>query len=1153
MRIRRLELIRYGKFTDTVLELPPAQHDFHLVVGPNEAGKSTLRSAIVELLFGMPRSSPLGFLHPQSELRLGARLETPDGAVVFQRVKAARQTLRAEDGGALSEDLLAPLLGAADRSFFEQMFGLDHARLVAGGQSILDASRDVGQVLFQSAAGVASLGRVSEGLAQEAGRIWAPRRAADREYYQAADRLEQANDDLKTSMVRTRAWTDARAALDEVLEAMEAEKRNSQALHARRAALERVRRLAAPLARLAALQEAHRAAGEVLELPEDARTTLEAGQAALALAEGELRLRELDLAARRAARDAIVCDTAVLTHRNDIDALLEQAARCRDHEPALAAQQAEVARLLADAGERATQLGWPGDEPALRARLPSALALKTLARLLQARGGLHQRLRHCAEETRRAHAALDEARARVAEPPAAEPPALHAAIARAQALLPVLEGLPRRHAARDQARRNRDLGLAALAPWSGEPARLRTMFVPQAERIAARLNERQALAAAGSQAAARVLDAQEEVGACGVRVRQFAQAHRVVAEQDVAQARAARDAAWHAIRGGSVPPGEGADVFEAAMQRADALADARVASAAHAAELAGLQQQLEWAESQLSGARERQQGEAARLRQFQADWAAEADALGLPGLALDDMPSWLHRREQALLAAQAMDDHERACEEDSRACDDAAAELRAALGACGVAAPQADRLPALLGAAQDWRDAQAASRARHAEMHRTLQRGEQDLQAMRRAQELASEEWRQWENDWTAALAAVQLPELAGAATASVESAMEWVAEVGSRLTAVDRLRREEIARMQGQLADFAQAARLLPGRIGAPELAGEQPAEIAARLGQRLRQACADEQRARAADEALAKAQSLAEDARLRLAREAARLQPLLVQAGVHEPAEALPLVRRSDDKRARDADIAALRALITEHGDGLPIETLQAEVRGCDAAALPTLLDAVVEEQGACELRGQQLAARKVEAEQALDRMGGQPQGALAEARRQEALAAMGDAAHRYLQLATASRLLKWAVERYRDRHQGPMLARAGALFAQLTGGAFAKLLVDFEQTPPTLSAQRCGGAVVPVAGLSEGTRDQLYLALRLAALELHLEQSRPLPFVADDLFVNFDDGRTRAGLQVLKTLSTRTQVLFFTHHTHLVPIVREVFGAEVGVVAL
>jgi uncharacterized protein YhaN len=76
-----------------------------------------------------------------------------------------------------------------------------------------------------------------------------------------------------------------------------------------------------------------------------------------------------------------------------------------------------------------------------------------------------------------------------------------------------------------------------------------------------------------------------------------------------------------------------------------------------------------------------------------------------------------------------------------------------------------------------------------------------------------------------------------------------------------------------------------------------------------------------------------------------------------------------------------------------------------------------------------------------------------------------------------------------------------------------------------------------------MSDGTRDQLYLALRLATLERHLAQAEPLPFIVDDILINFDDDRTAATLKVLAELAKKTQVILFTHHARLKELAGEV----------
>ena len=187
------------------------------------------------------------------------------------------------------------------------------------------------------------------------------------------------------------------------------------------------------------------------------------------------------------------------------------------------------------------------------------------------------------------------------------------------------------------------------------------------------------------------------------------------------------------------------------------------------------------------------------------------------------------------------------------------------------------------------------------------------------------------------------------------------------------------------------------------------------------------------------------------------------------------------------------------------------------------------------------------------AFDAFDGADVAAKAEARRQEAIAAMGDAAERYLKLHTASRILKWSMEKFRETKQGPMLAKASTIFSGLTLDSFSRLLVDSEEATPRLFGIRPSGEQVDVTGMSEGSRDQLYLALRLAALELQIDQGLNMPLIADDLFVNFDDRRTAAGLKVLGELSRKMQVVFLTHHDHLVPLAKEVLGDRLNVVSL
>ena len=104
-----------------------------------------------------------------------------------------------------------------------------------------------------------------------------------------------------------------------------------------------------------------------------------------------------------------------------------------------------------------------------------------------------------------------------------------------------------------------------------------------------------------------------------------------------------------------------------------------------------------------------------------------------------------------------------------------------------------------------------------------------------------------------------------------------------------------------------------------------------------------------------------------------------------------------------------------------------------------------------------------------------------------------------------------------------------RAAAIFTNLTGGRYNRVLLDRSMTP---SAQEAGQLLPHGAEqLSQGTADQLYLAVRLAICEMVLPPEKAVPILLDDALVNFDDQRMALALDYLLELSSQRQVLLFT----------------------
>ena len=142
----------------------------------------------------------------------------------------------------------------------------------------------------------------------------------------------------------------------------------------------------------------------------------------------------------------------------------------------------------------------------------------------------------------------------------------------------------------------------------------------------------------------------------------------------------------------------------------------------------------------------------------------------------------------------------------------------------------------------------------------------------------------------------------------------------------------------------------------------------------------------------------------------------------------------------------------------------------------------------------------------------------------------------------------MLARETERYRQQNQGPVLARASELFARLTLGSYQALRAGWgDDDVAVLRCVRADGQERGVDALSDGTRDQLYLALRIASLQRHASASgSAMPLIVDDILVHFDDDRARASLTALGELADTTQILFFTHHRRLVELAREAVPA-------
>ncbi|WP_373875975.1 ATP-binding protein, partial [Methylobacterium soli] len=305
------------------------------------------------------------------------------------------------------------------------------------------------------------------------------------------------------------------------------------------------------------------------------------------------------------------------------------------------------------------------------------------------------------------------------------------------------------------------------------------------------------------------------------------------------------------------------------------------------------------------------------------------------------------------------------------------------------------------------------------------------------------------------------------------------------------------------------------------------------------------------AADEVLAAAGRAAEAARAALSGHLTERPE-----GVSLPVDTDPaaLLARLLARDALRRELAGRRAELARAADGVGEAGLRADLAAASADAIEAQLRQLAMDDEDLDQRGKVAFADRDRGERRRTELEGGIGAELALAQRKAAEAEIHSTARQWAVLKLASLLLGTAIGRHRSGQQDPLLTRAGTLFAALTGGAFAGLTQDYDEADtPRLAGLRGAGGLVPVEGLSEGTRDQFYLALRLAYLEDYAARAEPAPFIGDDLFLTFDDARTAHGLEALAAFGGQVQPILFTHHRHVADLARERLGASVDVLEL
>jgi uncharacterized protein YhaN len=1150
LRFARLAAPAFGPFTDFALDLSAGGADLHLIFGPNEAGKSSLLRAIGDLLYGIPARTGDGFLHDYGDLRIAAILEGCQGQrLAVQRRKGNKNTLLDVEGAPLPDDALSGLLGVVDRDFFTTVFALDADSLRTGAQSLLQGQGDIGQALFSASLAGTPVHRILDALEGDAATLFDGRRTKGVSIRPALGDYKASLDASRDATVRPEAWEQALQAVQSAQAARDALEAELRRRSGRR---DWVQRCLDALPVIGALAEQERLRTELPPLPD---LLPERGPGFVQLAEQAVvdrdaaRARLTELARSIARLEGRVAenrpDARVLARAGEIEAVHEQLAVQREWRNEHAALATEQARLATELAADMRELGVDGDPAAvesLRAGAEAVLALREAASAREDAAGAAQAQRTKLTERRQALTQLEQ---QLAAEPAPDPSVLRDALTRTQAAAQLAVELPQLDAALAAAARECVHRHQLLPGAPADAADTAALPVPTAA-VLRRFGDEDARIAA--QLAAAGKDADEADARDRDLAADLARLERdgtLPSERDLDTARAQRDGIWARVvavwRDGEPDPGPPepplAQAYAQSVRAADDIADRLRAESETVARAESLRQQRRAAAAAAEHARQA----GAEAESARADWQQRWRDVWAPCGVTPDTPQamqewrdhWLALREAVKAQQSAQADVTRA-----RAAVDAALTLLRPL----QPAHPGDDLPTLRAAAE--REVRAADEARGAREQRqdgarklrdeieTLAAG---LPALEHAEAAALATWQE-------RCRALGLPQDAAAATV-----LELMDRRNALVALYDRwhARGEQLARRDRDVADYAARVHGLADALELP--AGTVEAREAA-LWQALEAARAHKVRQEAAQRDLSDERERLPAARGDLESAEERLAELRAQAGAADEPALTELLAGLKRRHAIDAEIERRRQGLYSFARGEPLDAFIERVRAEDADTLAAERDGL--DQAIAGLQQERDQALKALHEANAEKNRLQQSGLEAAAHLQDAKNTASQIrrdAQRYLRLQLAVHLLRGQIERFRRESQGPLLARAGELFRRATAGSFDGLGTGFagDDTPVLVGLR--GDTRVDVTGMSDGTRDQLYLALRIAAIERHLAHHEPMPMVLDDLLMTFDDRRCLAILPILRELAEQTQVLLFTHHRHLRELAREALGDD------
>ncbi|MAI70765.1 MAG: hypothetical protein CMM01_07635 [Rhodopirellula sp.] len=1155
MRFDSLNIPAFGPFTSCSYDFEPSSHDLHVIYGPNEAGKSSLLRGIHHLLYGFPASTDDDFLHEYKKLRIGATVSDGAQSLTFLRKKGNVGTLLDAKQNSIDEGRLKAFCGSVSPEFFSQMFGLSTETLRSGADSLLSSQGELGALLFAASAGGAPIESAIQKLQAEADKLFAGNGRKANTIVTAYAAVKKHEKELRANSLSTAEWKRLNQEIDSAQREFDSK---DEQLNKCRMRQTRVQSLLKAIPLIHALQTTHAALATITlpHLPSDFPARVTEANSTLANATALISEHETSLLSKQArlveitpfeniVRDAPELDSlhqTITQHLNDLQNLetLQGKLRQLQHEQQLQLQSMELK-------DRETLSALPN------VGKKQLHGIKQLVESIAIVERKRDQARHDFNGTTSALAKQQQKLAALGE-------------AKINDSLRALSSEVEEHNKNSKValtwqdqRDDREISLQQLTNQLGigylsadEARKLQVpalTVVEQFQKDENRIKEDLRLAQQmldDLKTSAVEIEAEIRAGSDNVAV---------VTKNDLVDARTARDEYWNQlsqklIDKKAVETGE-AEALSRKIVESDQIADTLRDHAEMIGKLTTLQRRL------TSNAEKQKQVEqtVARIKDtqtvFETKWRQHSSFLPGRHFIPIELNAWLVHWDTWLNLDAEMSSLEKKLQANRAKEEELCDALRKSLQRNGesytiLATCLSNRLS----------EAESVNGERKA-IRVDIEASNSDLSAQREAFTQAEQKLASAIDDWTASLSEFQINNTALRNVALNQLEARHTAHATDRDISACV---EQVASITRRIESYTEDLEKYRSRH-LPDSASLDPANPQI-TEKRLADLLASAQVRRTEHETLIR--DIVQVKEILRAKERAKdaatlqIQQLMTEANVDFP-EGLPdAITQFENQQRLRQKLELTKAALNNLAGSMGVDALIKEAEAEESDSLQIEVRTLAEEiEGLQALRDSARDvlndARKARAklEKATD------EAAVAKQFSANALATVITQSERFIRLQHSIAFLRAQVEAYRKKTQGPMIEKTSEFFSTLTNGAFSGVGAQQDDGDPdqihlvalrdTIEESVATPDSLNTQALSEGTRDQLYLALRMAAIDIHLEHHAPMPLILDDVLMTFDESRSKAFFKLMKTLSRKTQVIVFTHHQHTANMASQFISTE------